>query len=84
MAAPRNYPDELRGRATRMAVEARLDPVTRPGSLVRVTGQHRPRGEAGQLEGAVGHAGPCEVVRADVQHQCRQLLRRVERERQAE
>jgi transposase len=36
MAAPRKYPDELRERATRMAVEARRDPATRPGALARV------------------------------------------------
>ena len=29
MAAPRKYPDELRERATRMAVECRQDPATR-------------------------------------------------------
>ena len=40
MAAPRKYPDELRERATRMAVEARRDPATRPG---------RSRGSAEQL-----------------------------------
>ena len=28
MAAPTKYPDELRERATRMAVEARQDPAT--------------------------------------------------------
>ena len=39
MAAPRNYPDELRERATRMAVEARKDPATRPGALARVGDQ---------------------------------------------
>ena len=39
MAAPRKYPDELRERATRMAVEARRDPATRPGALARVAGQ---------------------------------------------
>jgi transposase len=39
MAAPRKYPDELRERATRMAVEARRDPVTRTGALARVAGQ---------------------------------------------
>ncbi len=33
------YPDELRERATRMAVEARRDPVTRSGALARVAGQ---------------------------------------------
>ena len=36
MAAPRKYPDGLRERATRMAVEARRDPATRPGALARV------------------------------------------------
>src|SRR3954451_8056410 len=32
MAAARKYPDELRERATRMAVDARRDPATRPGA----------------------------------------------------
>ena len=36
MAAPRKYPDELRERATRMAVEARRDPATRAGALARI------------------------------------------------
>ena len=36
MAAPRKYPDELRERATRMAVDARQDPATRPGALARI------------------------------------------------
>ncbi len=36
MAASRKYPDELRERATRMAVEARRDPGTRPGALARI------------------------------------------------
>ena len=36
MAAPRKYPEELRERAIRMAVDARRDPVTRPGALRRV------------------------------------------------
>lgn len=39
MAAPREYPGELRERAVRMAVEARRDPVTRVGALARVGGQ---------------------------------------------
>lgn len=39
MAAPRKYPDELRERAIRMAVEARRDPATRPGALARIGGQ---------------------------------------------
>ena len=36
MAAPRKYPEELRGRAIRLAVDARRDPVTRPGALRRI------------------------------------------------
>ncbi|SNS85881.1 transposase [Geodermatophilus saharensis] len=36
MAAPRKYPDELRERATRMAVEARSDPAARAGALARI------------------------------------------------
>src|SRR3954470_23389875 len=36
IAAPRKYPDELRERATRMAVEARRDHATQPGALARV------------------------------------------------
>lgn len=39
MAAPRKYSDELRERATRMAVEARQDPATRSGAIARVAGQ---------------------------------------------
>ena len=44
MAAPRKYPDELRERATRMAVELRADPATKPGAIARVAeqlGMHR-------------------------------------------
>ena len=36
MAAPRKYGDELRERATRMAVDARKDPATRSGAIPRV------------------------------------------------
>ena len=36
MAAPRKYPDELRERATRMAVDARRDPAIRTGALKRI------------------------------------------------
>ena len=36
MAAPRTYPDELRERATRMAVEIRQDPATKQGAIARV------------------------------------------------
>ena len=39
MAAPKKYGDELRERATRMAVELRQDPATRSGAIARVAGQ---------------------------------------------
>jgi transposase len=39
MAAPRKFPDELRERATRLAVEARQDPATRAGAIKRVADQ---------------------------------------------
>jgi len=39
MAAPWKYPDELRDRAVRMAVDARKDPARRPGALARIGGQ---------------------------------------------
>ena len=39
MSAPRKYGDELRERATRMAVELRQDPATKPGAIERVADQ---------------------------------------------
>ena len=36
MAAPRKYPEELRERAIRMAVDLRRDPATKSGALQRV------------------------------------------------
>ena len=36
MAAPKKYPDELRERATRLAVEARQDPARKAGVLRRI------------------------------------------------
>ncbi len=36
MAAPRKYPEELRERAIRMAVDLRRDPASRAGALRRV------------------------------------------------
>jgi len=39
MAAPRKYPEELRERAIRLAVDARRDPVTRAGALRRIGDQ---------------------------------------------
>lgn len=39
MAAPRKYSDELRERATRMAVEARKDSAGRSGAIRRIADQ---------------------------------------------
>lgn len=39
MAAPRKYPEELRERAIRMAIDLRRDPATRTGALRRVGDQ---------------------------------------------
>lgn len=39
MAAPRKYPEELRERATRLALEARKDPAGRVGAIKRVADQ---------------------------------------------
>ncbi|MDO8394264.1 MAG: transposase [Dietzia sp.] len=39
MGAPRKYPDELRERATRMALEALADPDRSHGAIVRVAEQ---------------------------------------------
>lgn len=39
MSAPKKFSDELRERATRMAVELRQDPATRSGAIRRVAEQ---------------------------------------------
>jgi transposase len=39
MAAQRKYPEELRQRATRMALEARRDPATARGAIKRIADQ---------------------------------------------
>jgi transposase len=36
MPAPKKYPVELRERAIRLAVDARKDPITKPGAIRRV------------------------------------------------
>jgi transposase len=36
MAAPRKYPEELRERAIRLAVDARREPASRPGACRRI------------------------------------------------
>jgi transposase len=39
MAAPRKYSEELRHRATRMAMDARKDPATSKGAIKRIADQ---------------------------------------------
>ena len=39
MAAPKKYSEELRERATRMAVEARRDPASATGAIKRIADQ---------------------------------------------
>src|SRR3954470_9530534 len=39
MPAPKKYPDELRERATRLAIEARRDPASAVGAIRRIADQ---------------------------------------------
>ena len=39
MAAPRKYPNELRERAIRLTLDARMDPASRAGACARIGGQ---------------------------------------------
>lgn len=39
MPAPRKYPQELKERATRLAMDARADASTRQGAISRIAGQ---------------------------------------------
>ncbi|MEV6930400.1 transposase [Dactylosporangium sp. NPDC051485] len=39
MLVPRKYPDDLRERATRLAVESRRDPASAVGAIRRIAGQ---------------------------------------------
>ena len=39
MPAPRKYPDELKERATRLAMDARREASTRRGAIARIAGQ---------------------------------------------
>jgi transposase len=39
MPAPKKYPDELRERATRLALDARRDPASAVGAIRRIAGQ---------------------------------------------
>ena len=39
MEAPRKWPEELKERATRLAIEARRDPASRTGAIKRIAEQ---------------------------------------------
>lgn len=70
MVAPRKYPDELRERAIRLAVEARKDPATRPGACKRIGEQlginpETLRGWVTQAEIDAGQRGGTTTVEAD-------------------
>ncbi len=54
MAASRKYPDELRERAIRSAMDARKDPAARPGACARIGEQLGINGET--LRGWVAQA----------------------------
>ena len=69
MAAPRKYPEELRERAIRMAVDLRRDPATRSGALRRVGDQlginpETLRNWVGQAEIGEGHRPGVTTVEA--------------------
>lgn len=57
MAAPKKYSDELRERATRMAMEARKDPAGRTGAIRRIAEQLDVHPEAlpGLIQSLGGH-----------------------------
>jgi transposase len=59
MPAPRKYPDELRERATRLAVEARRDPASAVGAIQRIADQLgiHPEALRGWVRKAEIHAG---------------------------
>ncbi len=54
MAAPRKYPEELRERAVRLALDARRDPASRSGACTRIGEQLGINSET--LRGWVGQA----------------------------
>ena len=84
MAAPRKYPDELRERATRLAVEARRDPASSVGAIRRIADQLGVHPEAlrGWVKQAETDAGTrsgttsAEAVRiAELEREVRELRR---------
>src|ERR1043165_3194358 len=62
MAPPKKYPDELRERATRLAVEARRDPASAGGAIKRIADQLR--GHPGALRRWVRQAETDEGLRS--------------------
>lgn len=78
MAAPRQYPEELRERATRMAVEARRDPATKKGAVKRIADQLGVHPEA--LRTWVKRAEIDGGVRAGTTTEEAQRIRELERE----
>lgn len=78
MGAPRKYSDELRDRATRMAVEARRDPAMRAGAIQRVATQLGMHPET--LRGWVRQAEIDDGVRAGTTTTDGQRIAELERE----
>ena len=86
MPAPRKYNDELRERATRLAVEARRDPASAVGAIRRIAGQlgvhpealrtwvKQAEAEAGGQPGPVASTGDAERIAA-LERENRELRR---------
>jgi len=66
MAAPRKCPEELRERATRLAVEARRDPASAGGAIKRIADQFGVHPEA--LRTCVKQVGTDEGGQAGYDH----------------
>ena len=84
MAAPRKYPDELRERAIRMAVDLRRDPATRSGALRRVgeqlgTNPETLRNWVQQAETDEGHRPGVTTAEAQRIHQLEREVRELRR-----
>ncbi len=84
MAAPRKYSDELRERATRLAVDACKDPRSGPGAIRRIADQLGVHPEALRTwvkraeidEGARAGASSSEAARiAELEREVRELRR---------
>ena len=84
MAAPRKYSEELKERATRMAVEARRDPASRAGAISRIGKQLGVHPEAlrnwvrqGEVDGGVRPGTTTDDARrlAELEREVRELRR---------